>query len=69
MHISRLAGSVGLHAGPGARKAGRAPRFGARCPAMPTTLFVETRDHVANVVLRTGSKGNPLGPDFWRELP
>ncbi len=36
---------------------------------MPTTLFVETHDHVAHVVLRTGSKGNPLGPDFWRELP
>jgi enoyl-CoA hydratase len=36
---------------------------------MPTTLFVETKDHVAHVLLRTGAKGNPLGPDFWRELP
>jgi len=36
---------------------------------MPTTLFVETDAHVAEVVLRTGAKGNALGPDFWRELP
>ncbi len=36
---------------------------------MPTTLFVETHAHVAHVLLRTGAKGNPLGPDFWRELP
>jgi len=36
---------------------------------MPSTLFVETRDHVAEVVLRTPGKGNAMGPDFWRELP
>jgi len=35
---------------------------------MATTLFVETQDHVAHVLLRAG-KGNPMGPDFWRELP
>lgn len=36
---------------------------------MPSTLFIETRDHVAEVVLRTPGKGNAMGPDFWRELP
>ena len=34
-----------------------------------SSLFVETADHVAEVVLRTPGKGNALGPDFWRELP
>jgi len=34
-----------------------------------TSLFVETRYHVAEVVIRTPGKGNALGPDFWRELP
>jgi enoyl-CoA hydratase len=34
-----------------------------------TALFVETKDHVAEVVVRTPGKGNALGPDFWRELP
>jgi enoyl-CoA hydratase len=36
---------------------------------MPSTLFVESSEHVAQVVLRTTGKGNALGPDFWRELP
>ncbi len=36
---------------------------------MPSSLFVQTSDHVAEVVLRTPGKGNALGPDFWRELP
>lgn len=36
---------------------------------MPTSLFTETNDHVAEVVLRTPGKGNAMGPDFWRELP
>ena len=36
---------------------------------MPSTLFVESSEHVAQVLLRTPAKGNPLGPDFWRELP
>ncbi len=36
---------------------------------MPTTLVVETQDAVAHVLLRTGAKGNALGPDLWRELP
>ncbi len=36
---------------------------------MPSALFVETADHVAEVVLRTPGKGNAMGPEFWRELP
>ena len=36
---------------------------------MPSTLFVESSAHVAEVVLRCPSKGNAMGPDFWRELP
>ena len=36
---------------------------------MAETLHVETRDHVAEVVLRAGTKGNPMGPVFWKELP
>lgn len=36
---------------------------------MPSTLFVSTREHVAEVVLRAPGKGNAMGPDFWRELP
>ncbi|MEV6274397.1 crotonase/enoyl-CoA hydratase family protein [Nocardia sp. NPDC051832] len=30
---------------------------------------VETKDHVAQVTLTGPSKGNAMGPDFWRELP
>ncbi len=36
---------------------------------MSSSLFTETTDHVAEVVLRTPGKGNAMGPDFWRELP
>ncbi len=36
---------------------------------MPSALFAEVADHVAEVVLRTPGKGNAMGPDFWRELP
>lgn len=32
-------------------------------------LRVEVADHVATVTLLGPSKGNAMGPDFWRELP
>lgn len=34
-----------------------------------TALRVELTDHVAEVTLLGPSKGNAMGPDFWRELP
>jgi enoyl-CoA hydratase len=36
---------------------------------MYKSLSIEVRDHVAQVTLRTGAKGNALGPDVWAELP
>ena len=36
---------------------------------MPSALFMEIADHVAEVVLRTPGKGNAMGPELWRELP
>ncbi|GAA1661242.1 crotonase/enoyl-CoA hydratase family protein [Fodinicola feengrottensis] len=32
-------------------------------------LEVEVADHIATVTLIGPSKGNAMGPDFWRELP
>lgn len=32
-------------------------------------LEVEVADHIATVTLLGPSKGNAMGPDFWRELP
>ncbi len=36
---------------------------------MAETLHVEIQGHVAEVVLRSAAKGNPMGPAFWAELP
>lgn len=33
------------------------------------SLRVSVKEHVAEVVLRGPSKGNAMGPDFWRECP
>lgn len=33
------------------------------------SLSVERKEHVAEVTLLGPSKGNAMGPDFWRELP
>ncbi|MGZ3420374.1 MAG: crotonase/enoyl-CoA hydratase family protein [Polyangiales bacterium] len=33
------------------------------------SLRLDIREHVADVVLRGPSKGNAMGPDFWRECP
>ena len=34
-----------------------------------TAFEVTKKDHVAEVILTGPSKGNAMGPDFWRELP
>jgi enoyl-CoA hydratase len=44
-----------------------APRVTLR--RMSSALTVTVREHVADVVLSTGSKGNALGPRLWEELP
>lgn len=38
-------------------------------PEQLVALRVERAEHVAEVTLLGPSKGNAMGPDFWRELP